>query len=81
MEKYRSHWYQHMLEEKHIKYHKPILLKQTSNKQKLTNSENIKMSKNKDLIIDFEIPPADYLTKKFILYLVEGNISAPIKNQ
>jgi hypothetical protein len=43
--------------------HKPVLLKQTSNKQKLTNWENILVTKNKDRVINFEIPPADHLTR------------------
>ena len=40
-------------------------------------------NKNKDRIINFEIPPADHLTKKFILNPVEGSRSAPtrISNQ
>ena len=44
---------------------KPVLLKQASNKQELTNWENIIITKNKDCIINFEILPADHLTKKF----------------
>ena len=43
------------------------ILKQTSNKQELTYWENILTTKNKDHIINFEIPPADHITKKFIL--------------
>jgi hypothetical protein len=46
---------------------KPVLLKQTSNKQELTNWETILIKRNKDRIINFEILPADHLTKKFIL--------------
>ena len=63
--------------------HKPVLLKQTANKQELTNWENILITKNKDCDINFEIPPADHLTKKFILNPVEGSRSAPtrISNQ
>ena len=57
--------------------HKPVLLKQVSNKQELTNRENILITKNKDRIINFEIPSADHLTKKFILNPVEGRGSAP----
>ena len=62
---------------------KSVLLKQTSNKQELTNWENILITKNKDRIINFEIPPADHLTKKFILNPVEDSRSAPtrISNQ
>ena len=33
--------------------------------------------KEEDRIIDFEIMPADHLTKKFILNPVEGSRSAP----
>ena len=46
--------------------HKPVLLKQAANKQELTNWENIHITKNKDYVINFEIPPADHLTKKFM---------------
>ena len=52
-------------------------LEQASNKQELTNWENILTTKNKDRIINFEIPPADHLTKKSILNPVEGSRSAP----
>ena len=41
--------------------HKPILLKQASNKEELTNSEIILTTKA-DLVIASEIPPADYLS-------------------
>ena len=58
---------------------KPVLLKQASNKQELTNWENILITKNIDCIINFEIPPADHLTKKFILNPVESNRSAPTR--
>ena len=37
--------------------------------------------KNKGFVINFETPPADNLTKKFILNPVEGSISVPIKNK
>ena len=43
--------------------HKPVQLKQASNKQELTNWENILITKNEDHIINFEIPPADQLTR------------------
>ena len=66
----------HVWKEKRAMDLKPVLLKQASNKQKLTNSENIFITKNKDRIINFEIPPADPLTKKFILNPVEGSRSA-----
>ena len=58
---------------------KPVLLKQASNKQELTNWENILITKNKYRIINFEIPPADHLSKKFILNPVEGSRSAPTR--
>ena len=48
-------------------YLKPVLLKQVSNKQELTNWENILITKNKDRFINFEIPLADHLTKNLIL--------------
>ena len=41
-----------------------IFLKAIS-KQELTNWENTLITKNKDHIINFEIPPADHLTRKF----------------
>ena len=37
------------------------------------------MTKNKNQITNFEIPPADHLTKKFILNPVEGCRSAPTR--
>ena len=64
------------MERKHTMDHKPVLLKQASNKQELTNWENILITKYKDCIINVEIPPADHLTKKFILNPVEDNTSA-----
>ena len=39
--------------------HKTVLLMQASNKQELTNWENILITKNKDRVINFKIPPAD----------------------
>jgi len=60
--------------------HKPTLSKQASNKQELTNWENILITKNEDRIINFEIPPADHLTKKFILNPVGGSRSAPARS-
>ena len=60
--------------------HKPVLLKQAANKQELTNWENIHITKNKDRVINFEIPPADHLTKKFILNPIEGSRSAPTRS-
>ena len=47
--------------------------------QELTNWKNMLITKNKNRIINFEIPPADHLTKKFILNPVEDNRSAPIR--
>ena len=57
--------------EKHALDHKPVLLKQASNKQKLTNWENILITRNKDCIIN---------SKEFILNPVEGNRSAPTRS-
>jgi hypothetical protein len=65
------------MKEKHAMDHKPVLLKQVSNKRELTNWENI--TENKDRIINFEILPADHLIKKFILNPVEGNRSTPTR--
>ena len=70
----------HVWKDKHAKDHKAVLLKQASNKHELTNWENILIAKNKDRIINFEIPPADHLTKKFILNPVEGKRSAPTRS-
>ena len=53
-------------EKRNKKDHKLIRLKQASNKQKLRNWENILITKNKDRVINFEILPADPLTKYFI---------------
>ena len=58
----------HVWKEKHAMDHKPVLLKEASNKQELTNWENIVIIKNKDRIINFEMPPA------------EGSRSAPTRN-
>ena len=58
--------------------HKPVL-KQPSNKYELKNWGNILITKCKNLIINFEIPPAYHLTKKLILNPVEGSISVPIR--
>ena len=73
----------HVWKEKHAMDHKSVQLKQAANKQELTNWENILITKNKDRVINFEIPPTDHLTKKFILNPVEGSRSAPtrISNQ
>ena len=55
----------HVWKEKHAMNVKPVLLKKKSNKQELTNWENIVIKK--DLIANFEIPSADHLTRMFIL--------------
>ena len=62
----------HVWKEKQAMDHKPVLLKQAAKKQELTNWGNILTTKNKDRVINFEISPADHLTKKFILNPVEG---------
>jgi hypothetical protein len=80
MEKEKSSVAAHVWKQKHTMGHKPVLLKQAPNKQELTNWENILITKNNDCIIDFEIPPADHLTKKFILNPVEGRRSAPTRS-
>ena len=43
----------HVSKEKHPMDRKPVLLKQSSNKQELTKCENILITKNKDYIINF----------------------------
>jgi hypothetical protein len=55
---------------------KPVLLKQAENKGELTNWENTLITKYKHCVINFEIPPADHLTRKFILNPLEGRRSA-----
>ena len=70
---------QHVWKEKRAIDHQSVLLKQASNKQELTNWENILITKNKDRVMNVEIPPADNLTKKFILNPVEGSRSAPTR--
>jgi hypothetical protein len=52
----------------------------TSNKLELTTWDNILITKNEDRIINFEIPPADHLTKKFILNQVEDSRSVPTRS-
>ena len=69
----------HVWKEKHAMDRKPVLLKKASNKQELTNWENILARKNKDCILNFEILPADHLIKKFILKPVGGR-SAPTRS-
>ena len=44
----------HEWKEKLTMDHKPVLLKEASNKQELTNWENILITKNKDCIINFK---------------------------
>jgi hypothetical protein len=68
------------MKEKHAMDCKPVLLKQVSNKQELTNWGNILIRKNKDHIINFKIPPTDDLTRKFILNPLEGSRLAPTRN-
>ena len=58
---------------------KLVLLKQASNKKEI-NWEDILITKNKDLNINFEIPPGDHLTRKFILNPAENSRSAPTRN-
>ena len=58
-------------EKRNKKDHKLIRLKQASNKQKLTIAKD--PEKQKKSIINFKIPPADYLIRKFILNPVEGS--------
>ena len=63
----------HVWKEKYAMDCKPVLLKQAS------NWENILITKNKDHIKNFEVLPADHLTKKFILKPVEGSRTAPTR--
>ena len=51
---------------------KPKLLKPLNNKTELDIWENIFILKNKDRAMNFEIPPADVLIKKFIFQTPEG---------
>ena len=50
----------HVWKEKQAIDHKPILLKQASNKQELANWEKILTAKKKDFIIKFENLPTDF---------------------
>jgi hypothetical protein len=59
----------------HAMDHKLIQLKLAWNKQEFTHWKNIL------IVINFEILPADYLTKKFILNPVYGNVLVPTKNK
>jgi hypothetical protein len=65
------------MEEKGVMGRKPVLLKQASPKQGLKNWENILITKNKDRMKHFEIPPVVHLTRKFVLNPGEGSTSAP----
>ena len=47
---------------------KPVLIKQASHKQELTNWENILIIKNNDHIINFEILPADQLLQEIKIH-------------
>ena len=67
----------HVWKEKLTMDHKPVLLKQASNKQELTNRKNTIITNSKDCVINFEILPADHLTKKFNLNPVEDSRLAP----
>ena len=60
----------------------PSLQPKASSKQTIINKLG-KYPYNKEHVINFEIPPADHLTKKFILNPVEGSRSTPtrISNQ
>ena len=51
---------------------KPKLLKPLTTKTLLDIWENIFILKNKDQAMNFEIPPADVLIKKFIFQTTEG---------
>ena len=51
---------------------KPILLKPLNNKNELDIWEYIFILKNKDRAMNFKIPPADVLIKKFIFQTPEG---------
>ena len=70
----------HVWNKKHTMDLKQILLKETLNKQILTNWENILIAKPKDFVLNFEIQPENYLTKEIIL-TVKGRISALTKNK
>ena len=58
---------------------KPVLLKLAANKQEFTNWENALITKNKDHIINSEIPPVDHISR-FILKPIEGSRSVPTRN-
>ena len=70
----------HVWKEKHSMDLKPVLLEQASNKQEFYKLGKYPYNKKQDRIINFEIPPADHLTKKFILNPVEGSRSVPTRS-
>ena len=53
---------------------KPRLSKQVNNKIEMETWENIFILKNKGWALNFEIPPADILIKKFILQTPEATL-------
>ena len=55
----------------------PKLLRSLSNKNEMTMWENLLILKNKDQVMNFEIPPCDVLSKKFILQPPDGGMSTP----
>ena len=54
----------HVWKEKHAMDHKPVISMQAANKQEFKNWENCLITKNKDRVINFEIPPADQLLQE-----------------
>ena len=55
----------------------PKLLRSVSNKNEMTMWENLLILKNKGQVMNFEIPPCDILSKKFILQPPDGGMSTP----
>ena len=48
-----------------------------SNKNEMRMWENLLILKDKDPVMNFEIPPCDVLSKKFILQPPDGGMSTP----
>ena len=61
----------------HELYPVPKLSRSVSNKNEMTMWENLLILKNKDQVMNFQIPPCDVLSKKFVLQPPDGGMSTP----
>ena len=50
----------------------PKLLKNLTGRSEMTMQENLLILKNKERVMNFEIPPCDVFTKKFVIKPTEG---------